>query len=79
MKTCGIYGLLPTSYIMPSGLTTVNKRPFASGGVGDVWKARNRDNHYFAVKNIHIYEVDDLADVKKLLRLYCPVPTRISH
>jgi len=78
-KACGIYGLLPDSHLLPRGLTTVNKRPFASGGFADVWKARSRDNQVFAVKSLRVYEVDNFADVKKVLRLCCPVPTRISH
>ena len=68
-KACGIYGLLPVSHLLPPGLTTVSKRAFASGGFGDVWKARSRDNHLFAVKRIRIYEVDNLEDVTKVLRL----------
>ena len=78
-KVCGIYGLLPTSHHMPSGLTTVNKRPFASGGFADVWKARSRDNRTFAVKCIRIYEVDNFGDVTKVLRFRYPALIRISH
>jgi len=65
-KACGIYGLLPASHILLPGLTTVHKRPFASGGFADVWRARSRDNQAFAVKHIRIYEVDNLEDVKKV-------------
>ena len=72
-KACGIYGLLPPSHFMPPGLTTANKRPHASGGFADVWRARNMDNQYYAVKHIRIYEVDNFADITKVLRPYCVV------
>lgn len=78
-KACGIYGLLPASHFLPPGLTTVNKRPYASGGFADVWKARSRDNQAFAVKCLRIYEVDNLVEMNKVLRLCCQAPTRISH
>lgn len=79
VKVCGIYGLLPTSYIVPPGLTVVNKRPFASSIHAGVWKARNMDNCYFAVKHIYVYEVDDLMDLTGVLRICYSVPVRISH
>jgi len=45
---------------MSQGLTLVTtntmKRPFASGGFADVWKARNDNGHIFAVKCLRIYE-----------------------
>ena len=78
-KACGIHGLLPASHLLPPGITTVNKRPFASGGFADVWKARSRNNQYFALKCLRIYEVDNLVDMNKVLRLRCPVPARISY
>ena len=79
VKVCGIYGLLPTSYIVPPGLTVVKKRPFASSIHAGVWKARNMDNRYFAVKHIYVYEVDDLMDLTGVLRICYSVPVRISH
>jgi len=78
-EVCGIYGLLPASHFLPPGLTTVHKRPFASGSFADLWKARSMDNQVFAVKRIRIYEVDNLSDVNKVLQPCCLVPTRISH
>ena len=69
-KTCGIYGILPASFRMPQGLTLVTtgkmKRPFASGGFSDVWKARNDDGQIFAIKHLRTYETDDLTHVKKV-------------
>ena len=78
-KACGIYGLLPASHFLPPGLTTVHKRAYASGGFADVWMARSRDSQDFAVKCLRVYEVDNIEDVKKVLRLCRPAPTRISH
>ena len=44
-RTCGIHGVLPTSFKVPQGLSLVTakqmKRVFASGGFSDVWKAMN--------------------------------------
>jgi hypothetical protein len=69
-KTCGIYETLPTSYRVPQGLTLITigqmKRPFASGGFSDVWKARNDDSQIFAIKHLRTYETDDLTDAKKV-------------
>jgi hypothetical protein len=71
-KTCGIYGILPASFCVPQGLTLVTtgvmKRPFASGGFSDVWKARDDNGQIFAIKHIRTYEIDDLAHMKKVLR-----------
>ncbi|KAF9641962.1 kinase-like protein, partial [Thelephora ganbajun] len=68
-KTCGIYGLLPSSYIAPPGLTLVTtanmKRPFASGGFSDVWRARGSGGQNFAIKHLRTYEVDDLQHIGK--------------
>lgn len=69
-KTCGIYKILPASYRMPLGLalTTVGKmkRPFASGGYSDVWKARNDAGEVFAIKHLRTYQTDDLTNAKKV-------------
>ena len=69
-KTCGIYEILPTSYRMSQGLalTTVGKmkRPFASGGYSDVWKARNDAGEVFAIKHLRTYQTDDLTNAKKV-------------
>ena len=78
-NVCGIYRLLPTSHRIPPGLTTEGKRPVTSGSYADVWKARSRDNQIFAVKHIRTYEVDDLKDVKKVLRLRYSSLIVISH
>ena len=77
-KACGIYGILPVSHLVPPGLTTTGRRPFASGGFADVWKARNAGNQTFAVKRIRIYEVDNLEDMKKVLRICYSMPEKFS-
>ncbi|KAF9651816.1 kinase-like protein [Thelephora ganbajun] len=68
-KTCGIYGFLPSSHIMPPGLTLVTttnmKRSFASGGFSDVRRARGNGGQIFAIKHLRTYEVDDLQYVGK--------------
>ena len=72
-KTCGIYGLLPSSHHMPQGLTLVTsgefKRPFASGGFSDVWRARNENGQLFAIKHIRTYEVDNQEHMRKVLQV----------
>jgi len=72
-ETCGVYGILPSSHLMPQGLTLVTSgmkgRPFASGGFADIWKARNDNGQIFAIKHFRTYEVDDLRHVKKVLRV----------
>lgn len=81
-KTCGIYGILPASFCMSQELTLVTtgkiKRPFASGGFSDVWKARDNDGRIFAIKHIRTYETDDLAHMKKVLRV-CHTTFSIPH
>ena len=72
-KVCGIYGLLPSSYIKPEPLTLViagpMKRPFASGGYADVWRASDPSGRIFAVKQLRIYIVDNIEQVKKVPRI----------
>jgi len=72
-KACGIYGILPSSHLMPPGLTLVTtgtmKCPFASGGFSDVWKARYDSGRVFVIKHLRTYEVDNLSHVKEVLRV----------
>jgi hypothetical protein len=42
------------------------KRPYASGGYSDVWKARDNVGRIFAIKQLRTYVVDDLTYVKKV-------------
>jgi len=67
-KTCGIYGILPTSYAVPFPLTKPGQRPFASGGFSDVWRVadeKDRDQ-VFAVKSLRVYEVDPVETINKV-------------
>ena len=69
-RACGIHGVLPASFEVPQGLTLVTpnglKRPFASGGFSDVWKARNDKGEIFAIKHLRAYERDSIAYAKKM-------------
>ena len=69
-RTCGIYGLLPTSHLISEQLSLVTagqmKRPFASGGFSDVWKARNDGGQIFSIKQLRTYGVGDLRHMKKV-------------
>ena len=69
-RTCGIYGFLPTSRLISERLSLVAdgkmKRPFASGGSSDLWKARNDGGQIFSIKQLRTYEVDDPQHVKKV-------------
>jgi len=82
-KTCGIYETLPASYRVPRGLTLVTigqmKRPFASGGFSDVWKARNDEGQIFAIKHLRTYETDDLTDAKKKYCKDVTICRRVRH
>ena len=67
-KTCGIYGILPTSHVAPFTLNKPGQRPFASGGFSDVWRVadeRNQDQ-VFAVKSLRVYEVDPVEKINKV-------------
>ena len=67
-KTCGLYGILPTSHTVPFKLTKPGQRPFASGGFSDVWRLndeRNQDQ-VFAVKSLRVYEVDPVEKINKV-------------
>jgi len=71
-KTCGLYGILPTSYEVPFTLN-INKprqRPFASGGFSDVWRVTDERNTdlVFAVKSLRVYEKDP---AEKINRVWC--------
>ena len=69
-KTCGLYGILPTSYNIPFTLSKLNQRPFSSGGYSDVWKFTDEKNSdlVFAVKSLRVYEHDYIVDINKVWR-----------
>ncbi|KAF9647855.1 kinase-like protein [Thelephora ganbajun] len=82
-KTCGIYGLLPSSHIIPQGLTLVTtnnmKRPVASGGFSDVWRAGGNGGQIFAIKHFRIYDPDDSQYVRKDFCKQVIISRRIRH
>jgi len=63
-KVCGIYGLLPDSHKVRSGLT-VGEHAVASGGFSDVWKADDGIGGVFAVKVLRMYQ-NNAERVKKV-------------
>jgi len=67
-KTCGLYGILPTSYVVPFTLTKPGNRPFASGGFADVWRLTDEEtqDQVFAVKSLRVYEVDPVEKINKV-------------
>ena len=68
-KTCGLYGILPTSYEVTSTLNRPRYgRPFASGGFSDVWKVTDEKNSdlVFAVKALRVYEQDPIEKINKV-------------
>ncbi|KAF9789402.1 kinase-like domain-containing protein, partial [Thelephora terrestris] len=66
-KTCGLYGVLPTSYTIAFTLQGRLMRPFASGGFSDIWKMVDEANPgcHFAVKSLHVYEGDPIERINK--------------
>jgi hypothetical protein len=67
---------------MPQGLSLVKtgktNRPFAPGGLSDMWKPRNDDEQIFTIKHLRTYETDDLTHVKRVPRACCTA-FGISH
>jgi len=68
-KTCGLNGILPTSYTV-SFVDKPGKRqrPYASGGFADVWKLADKTNQdvVFAVKSLRVFEVDPVEKIYKV-------------
>jgi len=67
-KTCGLYGILPTSYEVDPTLKIFDKRPFASGRYAVVWKAIDEKNPdpVFAVKSFYVCEQDPVQMIRKV-------------
>ena len=67
-KTCGLYGVLPSSYTIPYPLSKPGQRAFASGGFADVWRLTDpRDTKVvFAVKSLRVYEQDPVEKINKV-------------
>lgn len=68
---CGLYGILPTSYVVTSTLTKPGTRAFTSGGFADVWRVidENDHNRVFAVKSFRVYEHDPIERINKVQNL----------
>ncbi|KAF9646793.1 kinase-like protein [Thelephora ganbajun] len=66
-KTCGLCGILPTSYAVTFRLSGPGKRPFAHGGFADIWRLTDEDNHdhVFAIKSFRVYEPEDTDKINK--------------
>ena len=66
-KTCGVYGILPTSYIFARTLEHPGRRPFGQGGFCDVYKLAdaNEPDLIFAVRAIRVSD-QDLEKINKV-------------
>jgi hypothetical protein len=71
-RTCGFHGFLPTSRLISEWLSLITagriKRPLASDGHSDPWRAGNDRGQILAIKQLRTYEVNDLRHVTKLSR-----------
>jgi len=68
-KTCGLYGILPTSCeITFTPTKPPGQRAFASGGFADVWRVTDEKNTdlVFAVKSLRVYEQDPVEMINKV-------------
>ena len=67
-KTCGLYGLLPTSYTITFSLSKSGQRAFASGGFTDVWRLTDETDpkRVFAVKSLRVYDQDPVEKINKV-------------
>ena len=67
-KTCGLYGILPTSYTITHLLSRPGPRAFAWGVYCDVWRLSDEQNpkKIFAVKVLRVYEQDPFDKINKV-------------
>ena len=67
-KTCGLQGILPTSYMVAhTFIKTAGQLPFGSGGFADVWKHTDKNiGQAFAVKCLRVYESDATETINKV-------------
>lgn len=90
VKTCGEYGILPSSYIIPeSKIQKLGDSPISSGGFSDVWPGVYREDgkfeseedddegRFIAIKIIRYCETDDIQTIKKV-RCFGRSPSRSS-
>ncbi|KAF9789413.1 kinase-like domain-containing protein [Thelephora terrestris] len=80
-KTCGLHGILPSSYEVTRPLSKPGPRAFASGGFSDVWKLTDTrdDSVVFAVKTLRVYEQDPADKINKKYCKEVVVCKRASH
>ena len=67
-KTCGLYGILPTSHTIPFTLTKLGQRPFESKVSTDVWRFTDEKNQdqVFAVKSLRVCKADPIEWYNKV-------------
>ncbi|KAF9646872.1 kinase-like protein [Thelephora ganbajun] len=80
-KTCGLYGVLPTSYAVTCTLSKPGPLCFASGAFSDVWRLTDEDHcdRVFAVKSLRVYELDDTNEINKKYCKEVIVRKRAKH
>ena len=66
-KTCGIYGIIPTSCTVSFPFSKLDRRPFALGRFSDVWRLTDERNQnlVFAVKSLRVHEQDLFEKINK--------------
>ena len=67
-KTCGLNGIIPTSYTFTQPLNRIGPRPFATVGFSDVWRFihQHNPNMAFAVKSLRVYDKDPVEKINKV-------------
>lgn len=67
-KTCGLYGLLPTSYTITFSLSKPGQRSIASRGFRNVWRLTDETDpkRVFAVLSLPVYEQDPVDKINKV-------------
>ncbi|KAF9642156.1 hypothetical protein BDM02DRAFT_3070496, partial [Thelephora ganbajun] len=65
-KTCGLYGILPTSYTVTCTLSKSGKRPLTPGGFADVWRLTgtdedNRDCVFARANHPNVLSIEGVA------------------
>ena len=67
-KTCGIYGVLPTSYTITNPLSEPGQRAFSRGGFSAVWRLADKEDpqQIFAVKSLFVCDNDPLEKIRKV-------------
>ena len=67
-KTCGLYGIVPTSHVISFTLRKPGRRSFGHGGFSEIWRVRDEGNPdlVFAVKSLTVYEQDPLEKINKV-------------